>query len=55
MKTQKLKCGCQHTVGEVERWVLMCPEHQAEVDLIHTRWAVEHREQQRRQEQEARV
>jgi predicted Fe-S protein YdhL (DUF1289 family) len=45
MKTAKLKCGCRHTVGEIERWVELCPEHKAEADAIHARWAQERREQ----------
>lgn len=43
MKTAKLKCGCQFTLGDVERWTELCPPHKAEADAIHAQWAEQHR------------
>lgn len=43
MKTAKLKCGCQYELGDRERWVALCPVHEAEFKETHERWAQEHR------------
>lgn len=43
MKTAKAKCGCRYELGDRERWVELCPKHEAEFNEIHTRWAAEHR------------
>lgn len=43
MKTHKHKCGCVSEVGDRERWVSMCTEHEAEFQAIHQRWAEEHK------------
>lgn len=42
MKTVKYNCGC---VAELHReaWVKLCPQHEAETNAIHERWAAEHR------------
>lgn len=34
MRTYKLKCGCVAEKGR-ERWVSLCPPHQAEADECH--------------------
>lgn len=44
MKTAKLKCGCRYEVSERERWVEMCPKHEAEFQETHARWAKERKE-----------
>ena len=41
MRTSKLRCGCEYALGERERWVRLCPAHQAEWDETHGRWAAE--------------
>ena len=43
MKTHKHKCGCISEVGDRERWVYMCTEHEAEFQSIHQRWSEEHK------------
>lgn len=43
VKTAKDKCGCVSEIGDRERWVSMCPEHEAEFQAIHQRWAEEHK------------
>lgn len=43
MKTHKHKCGCVSEVGDRERWVSLCTEHEAEFQATHQRWAEEHR------------
>ena len=42
MRTSKLKCGCEYSLGEREQWVRLCPAHQAEWAETHGRWAAEH-------------
>lgn len=43
MKTHKFKCGCVCEVGDRERWVSLCAEHETEFQAIHRRWGEEHR------------
>lgn len=42
MKTVKFKCGCTAELHR-EAWVELCPQHEAEFQAIHQRWAEEHR------------
>ena len=42
MKTAKLPCGCRYQVGDIERWLELCPKHKAETDELHQRAAREH-------------
>ncbi len=42
MKTATLKCGCKYEVGDRERWLTLCPEHDKETRETHERWAREH-------------
>lgn len=37
MRTVRLPCGCRHEL-ERERWLELCPVHQAEADETHERW-----------------
>ena len=41
MKTYRHKCGCQLENGERERYLELCPEHQAEFDARHQAHAAE--------------
>jgi hypothetical protein len=44
MKSHKHKCGCISEVGDRERWVSLCPQHEEEFQAIHKRWAEEHKD-----------
>lgn len=39
----KEACGCKSINDPVEKWVEICPQHKAEFDAVHERWAVEYR------------
>lgn len=45
MKTATLECGCKYEVGDRERWLTLCPEHDKETRETHERWAREHKQQ----------
>jgi hypothetical protein len=53
VKTARLPCGCRYECGDRERWLELCPEHKAETDAIHARWAEEHRAQQQQAKEAA--
>jgi len=45
MRTERFPCGCLAERGTGrERWVELCPEHRAEAESTHVRWAQEARE-----------
>ena len=43
MKAARQSCGCTFLIGDIERWVELCPPHKTEADTIHADWATQHR------------